>query len=428
MRAARKNKEGSVLLIVIVMSAILSIATWYTMKYTLTELRQTTSSIAWVQAFHTAEAGVSVAIDEFRKSTATNYAAWTGWPAGSGAVHTLPYTPLDPAGHDAVESEYTVTVDTNLHTITSTGRVPGVGGAPPVTRTIFLALDPALKSPFTQGILVKDTIDISGGLTLDAFDSSDTNKSTGGMFDPAKATTNCSIVALSTDTNAIRATGSGQLNGDANTAPGGGVSLSGGFTITGGSSATASNEIDAVYVPISTTLTDPGINNNTTIVVAGSRDMAVPIINLTGGQKLNVTGYGVLRLYVDGVIDFTGHSELIITPDPPTTNLTVQIYANGDVRLGGGGVVNNSTSAANLQIYGTPNCSSVIYSGSSEFKGVINAPNADVSLSGSSGFTGAVIGGEVTLSGDTHFIYDEALAGLKSDRIIAYRRSAWREL
>lgn len=121
-----------------------------------------------------------------------------------------------------------------------------------------------------------------------------------------------------------------------------------------------------------------------------------PAISLSGTKALTITG--PVRVWIKG--------------KSPSVNLT------------GGGLVNNTMSPANFQLFYTPDNPSategqtnISIGGKSAFRGVVYAPNTNISLSGTSGFYGAIIAKDATLNGggngqDGAFHYDEALKGM----------------
>jgi hypothetical protein len=108
----------------------------------------------------------------------------------------------------------------------------------------------------------------------------------------------------------------------------------------------------------------------------------------------------------------------------------VQIFCEDDIELGGGGVVNQSNVAANLQVFGiTPESGTpkVTVSGNAGFTGVLNAPEFPLEISSNGTFAGAVIAKTIKLSGSGDFHYDEALANFSSTGSTKYQYASWIE-
>jgi hypothetical protein len=91
-------------------------------------------------------------------------------------------------------------------------------------------------------------------------------------------------------------------------------------------------------------------------------------------------------------------------------------------------VINGTGYATNCAFYGSPNCASITYSGSSGFIGTVNAPEAVYTQSGGSGIIGALIVYSFTQSGGKSLIrYDEALGNPGGPGSV-YRVVAWQEV
>ena len=89
----------------------------------------------------------------------------------------------------------------------------------------------------------------------------------------------------------------------------------------------------------------------------------------------------------------------------------------------GGGIVNPSGKPDNFSYIGLSSNTLLKYNGAADFIGKVNAPEADVNLSGHASFFGAVICNTFTCSGFGHIHYDRALKGTA-----LWTVSSWREL
>ena len=135
-------------------------------------------------------------------------------------------------------------------------------------------------------------------------------------------------------------------------------------------------------------------------------------INLSGSNSLWVKqdasgGTQNVVIWVTGQFATSGSSYL---KQDPSINLTV--YVQGQINFSGGSFQNLGGSAADLTIYGIGGSGSqATLSGSSNFTGVIIAPNYAVKISGSGDLTGSINAQSLDMSGGSHLHYDEALAG-----------------
>ena len=102
------------------------------------------------------------------------------------------------------------------------------------------------------------------------------------------------------------------------------------------------------------------------------------------------------------------------------------MYTAGNMSIAGSGVMNGPGFAVNFAIYGLPTCTSISYSGGSQFIGTINAPEAAVGLTGTSDAMGAVVGASFSLSGGMGLHYDQALRGNPKEG--RYLVASWQEI
>ena len=428
----KRSCSGQALLSAAILVFVGTAITAGTIIYVSHEHRMSKHSSAWVDSLHTAEAGVEAAVNEYYK-VVSGLTPWVGWSNvnASGSIKMLPDVALSsPLASTGTDRRYSVMVDLNTYMVTATGTVSVSRFTNDVRRAVRVELAPDYTSPFEAALLAKSYVKHGGNASVDSFDSSDPNKSTGGQYDPAKRQMNGDIVTICSDPEAaIFATGSGVLYGDLIAGIGGGVKISGSYTNLGAVGSGADTDISDVIVPMNKTLTHPAIRMSggavETIVVAGNRDMSVSSIKATGGA-LTVTGSGTLRLYIEGELSISGSATMHITPSPPGASLKVEIYANGDVLLNS--CVNQTGNAANLGIYGTSNAKSVKYTGNSVFSGFMYVPHAAFSFTGQGDFVGAVVAGTIDVTGTGDFHYDEALAKMKLPFLLGYRIKSWREI
>lgn len=128
-------------------------------------------------------------------------------------------------------------------------------------------------------------------------------------------------------------------------------------------------------------------------------------LRLSGQDNLTLTG----GTYYFNSILIVGDATLTITG--PTT-----IYIEGDARFAGGGIVNATQNPQDLTIYSTGG--NLDITGTAGFYGAIIAPDTDVDLTGTSEFFGILVGGFVSIPGNTDIHVDETLVeeflGLRS--------------
>jgi len=121
-------------------------------------------------------------------------------------------------------------------------------------------------------------------------------------------------------------------------------------------------------------------------------------------RPMFVTGDATLLVTGDFLVNGSGYVYIA-----PTAKL--KLYVGGIGRISGGGVVNGTGSPSKFSYYGLPTSSSLTYNGQADFVGTINAPRANVVISGGSSVYGAVICNTFSCSGGSGVHYDQALGG-----------------
>lgn len=149
-------------------------------------------------------------------------------------------------------------------------------------------------------------------------------------------------------------------------------------------------------------------------------------IDLTGQDVLAITGPA--NIYLPGnpsSIDVSSTKAVIRLSNSSTG--PIKIYADGDVKLGGGGVINEEGIPSYFYLYGTGGAGQqILVSGTNSFYGVIYAPDADITLDGNFTAFGAIIGGNVTVKGSVFVHHDDELSQQPGES--RYKDISWREV
>jgi hypothetical protein len=132
---------------------------------------------------------------------------------------------------------------------------------------------------------------------------------------------------------------------------------------------------------------------------------------ISNSDKRPIIVTGNVSLWVTGDFTVNGNGYIYIAP-----GASLKLYVGGTGRIAGGGVVNDSNgggagSPSSFSYHGLPSSTSLIYSGNADFVGTINAPQADVQITGGSSVFGAIICNTFTSNGGSSVHYDEGLAG-----------------
>jgi hypothetical protein len=280
---------------------------------------------------------------------------------------------------------------------------------------------------FQNAITATGTVTLGSSGWIESFDSADPNYSTGGQYDPAKQKAGGNIVTASGAVGAV-SVGNMKVAGVVRTGPGGSVVLAPNGGV--GSLAWLYNPANAgtfqpgyidddvvlslhdgtlpnPFGPLSAPIPGAVWNGTNYAIAIGPGDWATPTINLSTSQKMLVRGPGRSRIYVTSPTNpilISGQAYILIE-----ANASLEIYVNGSATIGGNGIVNGPSFAKDVSIVGLNGCTSVSYSGNSQFIGTIYAPRANVSLSGTSDAISALVGNTVTFSGGMGLHFDENL-------------------
>ena len=147
------------------------------------------------------------------------------------------------------------------------------------------------------------------------------------------------------------------------------------------------------------------------------------VSNIPNGSQVLVRGNA--RLYVENDIEMSGQSQITIG-----TTGSLNLYCNGDAKLGGNGVVNTTAESTRFSLWGTPGCKEVQLGGNAEFTGTIYAPQAHLHAGGGGNtrydIVGAAIVNSAKLNGNFQFHFDENLvvSGARSSFIV----TGWSEI
>ncbi len=234
---------------------------------------------------------------------------------------------------------------------------------------------------------------ITGLQSVTMSGSSYTNSysSSNGFYSSATATNQGNVCS----NGVITMSGSAAIRGDAH--PGIGK------TVKSSSSIGVLGDTSPLTKALSYPAVDPGdaatINNNSKI--PNSVQNKVPLnskgeFTLSGGDSVNLPP----GTYYFSKLSLSGGSTINISGD-------TEIYVTGDVAISGGSLANTTFLPQNLQLFllGTK-CA---ISGGSDFYGVIYGPSALVDRSSDADFYGAIIAGQLVMSGSGGIHADQSL-------------------
>jgi hypothetical protein len=466
-KTTQTKNHGSVLLVTLCTAWVIGISLVSYLTLVANQNRTTYHSQSWNACIPVLEAGVEEALTQLNFSgEGLNYAATHNWILTNGV-----YYKSRNVGTDG--SYFEVTIDPNAAgtpatpIIISKGSVPAPGNTGKsmggesafgmILATVSGQSTPAMLCRTVKvntrlqttgggpgGISTKGKISFSGGGSLDSFDSSDPAKSgPNGEYVAAKRQANGLAMSNSTVLDAIHVD-TAHIYGSVVTGPAGTVTVAGGAVgdiafnatptgthiQTGHQTADANLQFDALTEPFvwSTGFTPlaGGTNVNGdpyTYVLNAAQytNWKLPGgVNVGGGKSILVTG-GDVTLYVNGKFTLGGSGFLYVAP-----GASLKIYISGDLDVSGTGVVNGTSRAKNVAIYGLGTSNdSWVYSGSSTFIGTVYSPYDQFTFSGSAGASGSFTANNVVISGGAAVHYDESLNGGTLPEYIA---NSWNEI
>jgi hypothetical protein len=367
----------------------------------------------WNSALPVAEAGIEEGMANLNQQ---------GISTSSNAISFSAFSRSLNGGTYSVNSSATGVVST----IISTGIVsaPVTGGN--ISRTVRVTAQ--RQGLFSKGMISMTYINLNGNGVI-----SDSYNSLLGAYDPnATPGTNGDIAAV----NGLVNLGNHIIDGNLYLGPN--------STLTnnpnGGVTGTIYTDWNMPFSDVSLPTTDtnnytiiwspaPGTSSSHTFTNSGYY-----IINDTG--DLNVAAGVTVTL--DVKVSNYDLSKATISISGGTTNAgTIVMYQeSGSLTLGGsagGGALNNppsvpSNQPKNFTYFGLPGVTSISLKGSSDFIGVIYAPEADLTLSGGGSkqnLMGSFIAKSLTISGGYNIHYDTSLAGYYYGYYVA---GSWQEL
>lgn len=431
--------RGSVLLITLCFCTILGILMGSYLSLIGAQRRSVVRSDAWHKAMVVAEAGIEEAMAQLNSGVTTNNLEVNSWnDLGDGR-----YQKQSVVGdsYSVVTIKIAPAVTNSCPVVVSAAQVPGPLSGPPLSRTVQVQTKPKPAIPTPGAMVVTSTVDLSGmGIATDSFNSSDTNFSTGGLYDPRKALDHGDVVTLSSQANSIQV-GNGKIKGKVRTGPEGQVSVGANSSVgdmnwvnTGQQGIQEGHFADDVNVDIPPATLPPSINwlppIPGTYPVDGTKykyalnDKAHWIVPKLDGS-LYVSG-GEVVLYVTDSIKVGSGMQIHIARDASLT-----IYMGGtSATISGQGVVNESGLAEHFTYYGLPSNTQVTFGANAAFVGTVYAPQAAFTLGGGGNntydFIGQCVARSVKMNGHYNFHFDEALEHVAAPT--GYVVSSWDEL
>lgn len=269
---------------------------------------------------------------------------------------------------------------------------------------------------FSRAITARASITLNGAFVVDAYNS------VLGPYDPVTNRTAAGDVATSSSGKGAITVNAATVCGTAATAPGGTIVIHSGAigdlawcaTQTGIEPGWSNDNVNITWttnLPPSGVPTIPATvtsvsGSNITWLAADSSVAIYKVSSFTtrnSAEPLVVNGHCTLYVTGDFTIEGSGYVEIL-----PGASLT--LYVGNRTAISGSGVVNDGGNPSDFTYIGLESNQTVAYSGHTAFYGTINAPQADVKMTGSDGTYGAIICNTYTGSGAANLHYDTSLA------------------
>lgn len=454
MRIRTGRTEGSVLIVMIVVMALVGITLGSYLELVANQNLSVMRSMAWNGAISVAEAGVEEAMAHINMNGTNRVLdSWTVFQSGQSVGGMSEDDDENQSSGGAPvyvvrertigTSKYKVYISRDIDPpiIYSEGHVLNPKNSEYLAKPRVLRVTTASDFLFTKGMVAKGEIDLSGNnIKTDSFDSSDPNYSTDGKYDPAKAKDNGDVATNSSLVDSLDVWNA-DVYGRVATGPGGMVKIgkngavgskawhdAGNNGIEDGYSSDDMNvQFPNVKAPFSGGAFTPSngtVDGTNYTYVIGTGNWQMTTLQLSGNNgSMLVNGDAVL--YITGDVSLTGQSYIYIAP-----GATLQMYVAGaNTSIGGRGVMNSDAKASQFGYWGLPSNTQISMTGNAAFTGTIYAPQAALTLGGGGNtpydFVGATITDSVRMNGHFEFHYDEALRTFGPRR--GYTIASWNE-
>lgn len=456
------SNRGSALIVALLISAIIAVSLASYMQLSRTSMTMSNRALYSNAAMNLAENGLEEAMYSINQSIADSTYSWTsnGWtisPSSTADVRrTLPASGTynfdqNATGHVRVYVYgYAGTAPTAI--ARSTVTLAGTTG-PPIEKWVQISLRKTSK--FANGLVAKDSITFRGNnASVDSWNSEKLDDGTlrGSPvgYSAGVAHDKGSVGSISVSVNSV-AVQNADIWGYAAT---GGALPSVGSNGLIGPYGTASGTMDMNRVSTDFSASFDPVSAPTQL----SYNLGAITSNTSLPRLLDLPRpdgkyyYEAARISFNNktlAINSLGNPKVVITLTDPGTSInvgggsgsieiasgsTLEIYAPGDIKIAGNGVLNggNSSATANqskdFQIWGTKTAGvqDIEISGNGVLSALVYAPQGSVKINGNGDVMGSVIANDITLVGNAAFHYDESLADLDAGN--PFRISRWREL
>ncbi|WP_414663209.1 DUF7305 domain-containing protein [Horticoccus sp. 23ND18S-11] len=448
------SRRGSLMIVAMIIAAVIGISLASYLQLGRTSLSISNRALYNNAAMNLAENGLEEAMYSINKKIADPSYNWTGWTTGSGNA----WKQFPTAGTYTFDQGATgivrVTVYGYLGTAPSAVARSTItlGNDPNRTIEKWVRIQLRKTSKFANGLVAKQFVRFNGNnASVDSWNSDpDNNAGTAAIpYSAGVRRDNGTVGSVSVSVDAIlvqnadiwgyAATGGSQPTVGPNGLIGPFGTASGATDPTHVSTDFSAN-FDPVTAPATAGYALGAVTNTLTLPRGGDTTAAdgkyyysATSINVNN-KVIRVQGTNekvVLKLTdTTTSIDIGGGSgELRVD-----TGCTLEIYAPGDIKIAGNGIMNGGTTAATanqpaaLQIWGTKTSGvqDIQIAGNGVLSAVVYAPQGSLKINGNGDVGGSFVANDITLVGNAAFHYDESLGNFGGSN--PFRVSIWQEL
>ena len=421
------KQSGTALLVTLMIAGLLAAVVGVYLSMTSSGNFKVKHSAGWNAALPMAEAGVEEAISHLMKNT--NAYGVDGWRLTNGA-----YAKRGLLGDGYYDVNLAGFPGGTVY-ITSTG-YGAWKGSNYVARCVQVQVD--TPAPFLPIGIVATNMSLGGGFGADSFDSSDPLHSTGGMYDPAKAT---AFATIATPGLGFILSGGTHIRGYVATGPGGNVTPTGSsfvgdenYSGKGIQAGHKTNNFTANYLPVPVPFnsTDKEVRFPTNDIING-----VSYTYVLRGGKYFATN---LDSVAGGTIYVGSNSTLFVTGNISLSKIVFETNYFGVTNSGLTGPKLDLFVAApsvdftpdivgarppQFWVYGLPSCTTMTLTAGKTFIGVIYAPQVNLRAQGHAALCGAIVASSFGCFGTFDFHYDSSTRNIEAK---SFKILSWAEL
>ena len=417
------RKQGSALISAVIFSTIAAVLAVSYLTLANSEYKSSMRSYLYSSSLNLAEAGVEYSINKLVNGSAASHSTWVD--SGTDVIVDGPFR-----GDVKV---VVMDASSSSPTIFSEGKMTGHPSGD-VLKQIRVELSSGFQ-PFEQGFAARNGMTMSGnGVLMDSYNSaygaygaSLLGSGAPSGYGVSGRNINDDITVASdsvaTADSSLISQGNADIYGYVAVSPGSNVSIgpNGAVSSYGGSHDDSRIEYDFYAdfpVKSAPTAGVTAISNISGATTLSAGTYRVDSVSLSGNNRNILNISGDVTLIVTGDVSFKGQSSISV---PNGSKLTM--YADGDVEIGGNGIINGSGVPSDVFIYGTQDATdngdgtysagqTIKIAGNGVLSAAVYAPGADLTLNGGGSrgdVFGSAVGFTATVTGGSSFHFDEAL-------------------